>query len=206
MPAKKAKMHEPKIYSETMSHYFWWLSLFIIAIFFVLFCLVLYYAGADAYLPIRVLFILIVLILAVGILYNLNFSIFKISATRSSITVRYGIFKQVFHWDEIADCHMEILRSWWASGDIRDLGQSSGDIGDLRQLSIPIKRSKRKLTYYFWTLLLPWQQPKPRGQQVVLRLRRGGIEEFSFSTRRPKTLVGVIQGQIGKQVTQETVA
>lgn len=197
MPAKKTQTYEPEIYSETIVDSYLWLR---IAICILCIVCVLVMAGFDAYfMYVGNIEILIYLLSVVGILYFLHFSKLKISATTSAIAVRYGLFRRVVPWEDIIDCYTEIVDYYTGGVKSRFL-----------EATFPVMRSKRKLIYHrgmksLGLGLMRYSRSKKERQHVVLRLRRGGIEEFSFSTRKPKALVGVIKGQIGKQVTQENV-
>jgi hypothetical protein len=102
-----------------------------------------------------------------------NFGKLTISATSESITVRYGMFKNVMRWEDISDCYMD---------EASPLG-SYGGFG----IRIGMVNGKWRLVYNLIG-----------SSCVVLRVKKGRFAEFVFSTRNPDAVMDVVKGQIGK--------
>lgn len=184
MLAKKTDTYGPQLYSETVASPVWWILLVICVV-----C-VLVLAGYFTYVGELLDWANLIMLLfsIVAMLYFFNFSKLKISATTSAITVRYGVLKRVIAWEDIADCH----------ADISDYYTEGFNLVSLESL-LPVVRSKRKLVYH-----RGWH-PSEGKHHVVLNLRRGEIEEFSFSAKNPEAVIDLVKQHIGKQEKQETI-
>ncbi|MFA5368338.1 MAG: hypothetical protein WC333_10730 [Dehalococcoidia bacterium] len=102
-----------------------------------------------------------------------NFSRLVIRATPSSLTVAYGVFRQVIPWEDIAGCYEDEVSALFSYGGygIR-MGRVNG---------------KTRLVYNVLG-----------GGRVVLELKKGRFDEFVFSTNDPDAVMGVIKERIGK--------
>ena len=190
MPAKKRDIYGSKIYSETAVDpgCMWLLAVCIVC--------VLAFVGCFIYVDGFVLWgnIVVFLFSIVATIYFLHFSMLKISASTSAITVRYGIFKLVVPWEDIIDCHTEIFDY-----------SAPGFDGSLLAI-LPIMRANGKLIFHRGIGSYGYDKAHEEGRQHVrLRLRRVEIKEFSFSTRKPQVLVDLIEREIDKQEKQETI-
>lgn len=184
MPAKKTEMHGPKIYSETVVDPGCWLIAYFIVCFLGLGGYFTYVSGIVAWYS-----IVMFLFSALATLYFFFFGMLKISATTSAIAVRFGIYKRVYLWADVYDCYTETI----------DYFTDDGIANRFLVTIFPVVKADGKLIFhrgYGNSGFTYYDQNEEVKQQVVLCLRRHEIEEFSFSTRKPKTLVDVIKGQI----------
>jgi len=182
MPAKKTRIHEPKIYTETVIDPGCWGLAIIIVCVLVLVGYLIYVSGIVAWGN-----IVACLFSAVVALYFFIFGALKISATTSAIAVRFGIYKRVYSWEDIYDCYTE------------NIDYFTGGIENRFLVTIfPVVKADGKLIFHTFGNLgfSDRNQYEEVKRQVVLCLRRHEIEEFSFSTRKPKALVDVIKKHI----------
>ncbi len=103
----------------------------------------------------------------------INFSKLVIKATSRSITIKYGIFKRVIPWKNVADFYLDEAVSLYAYGGY----------------GIRIGRVNGKLRLVYNVL---------GGERVVLALKKGRFDEFVFSTNNLDAVMDVIKRQIEK--------
>lgn len=131
---------------------------------------------------------IMLLVCILALLYFSNFSRFKISVTTDAIAIRYGILKRVFYWGDIVDCYPFIFDP-----------DKEGNISSIES-NYPVVRSGRKMIYHINLITFKGRK------HVVLRLKRGQVDEFVFLSNKPDEVIDLVRKHIGKQVKQETIA
>jgi len=177
MQKMMAETSEPEIYREVVV---FTLGRAIIALFVVLtlfFLAMFIYQIAASPLGDRLApdwyYVVICLFFAFMTFIICNFSKLVVKATSKSLTVSYGVFKQVIPWEDVADCYPD----------------ESSSLGAYGGYGIRIGRVNGKLRLVYNVL---------GSSCVVLALKKGRFNEFVFSTNDPDAVMDVIKGRIGK--------
>jgi hypothetical protein len=102
----------------------------------------------------------------------ITFSTLVIKLTPHSVVVGFGMIKRTIPWDLIERCYMDEVSSLRYGG-----------------WGIRIGRVRGKWRLVFNIIGAP---------RVVLALKRGGFDEFVFSTRHPDEMVRIIRQRIGR--------
>jgi hypothetical protein len=102
----------------------------------------------------------------------ITFSTLIIKLTPHSVVVGFGMIKRTIPWDLIERCYMDEVSSLRYGG-----------------WGIRIGRVRGKWRLVFNIIGAP---------RVVLALKRGGFDEFVFSTRHPDEMVRIIRQRIGR--------
>jgi len=100
----------------------------------------------------------------------INFSKLVVKATSKSLTVSYGMFRRVIHWEDVSDCYVDESSAFGYGGYGVRVGRVNG---------------KWRLVYNVLGR-----------ERVVLVLKKGKFSEFVFSTNNPETAVDVVKKQI----------
>jgi len=174
MQKMMAEAQEPEIYSEVVV---FTLGRAIIALFVVL---AIFFLGMFIYQivesplgakPAPDWYYLVMCLFFVFMTFIIiNFSKLVVQATSKSLTVRYGVFRRVIPWEDVADCYVDESPTIAYGGYGIRIGRVNGKV---------------RLVYNVLG-----------GDRVVLALKKGRFNEFVFSTNNPDAVMDVIKKQI----------